>query len=62
MIVPILGALVCASLIVVRLQSAITSKDETQQTAPLIAGGIVVISLVLYKILKPKNVVAKIED
>ncbi|GEP40752.1 APC family permease [Brevifollis gellanilyticus] len=61
-VVPILGALVCASLIIVRLQTAITSGDEAQRTAPLIAGAIVVISLVLYKVLKPRNVVAKIED
>ena len=61
-IVPVLGALVCASLIVVRVQTALTSKDETQQTAPLIAGAIVLISLVLYKILKPKNAVATIDD
>jgi amino acid transporter len=62
LIVPILGALVCALLIIVRVQTAITSSDKAQQTAPLIAGAIVLISLVLYKILKPKNVVAKIED
>jgi hypothetical protein len=53
---------VCALLIIVRVQTAITSSDKAQQTAPLIAGAIVLISLVLYKILKPKNVVAKIED
>jgi amino acid transporter len=62
MIVPVLGALVCASLIIVRLQTAITSSDEAQRTAPLIAGAIVLVSLVLYKVLKPKNVVAKVED
>jgi len=61
-IVPALGALVCASLIIVRVQTAITSSDVAQRTAPLIAGAIVLVSLVLYKVLKPKNVVAKIED
>jgi amino acid transporter len=58
-LVPVLGALVCASLIIVRVQSAITSADPTQKTAPLIAGAIVLISLALYAMLKPKNPVAK---
>lgn len=61
-LVPVFGALVCASLIIVRVQTAITSSDVAQRTAPLIAGAIVLVSLVLYKVLKPKNVVAKIED
>ena len=55
MIVPVLGAFVCASLIVVRVQSAIVSADPAQHTAPLIAGAIILISLVLYTALKPKN-------
>lgn len=59
MIVPLLGALTCASLIYARIHSAITSPDTTQQTAPLIAGGIVVVSLVLYVVLKPKNPVVQ---
>ena len=42
-----------------RPQTAITSSDVAQRTAPLIAGAIVLVSLVLYKVLKPKNVVAK---
>lgn len=54
-IVPALGALVCASLIIVRIQSAVTSTDAAQRTAPLIAGAIIVISFVLYAVLKPKN-------
>jgi len=57
--VPVLGALVCASLIVVRVQSGITSTDAAQRTAPLIAGAVVLISVVLYFILKPKNPVAQ---
>jgi amino acid transporter len=86
-IVPMLGALVCASLIVVRLQLAFDSSKSVLSliyngefnfraafttnvydklfeplTAPLIAGAIVLISMALYKALKPKNVVAKIED
>jgi amino acid transporter len=58
LLVPVLGAFVCASLIVVRVQSAITSADPAQRIAPLIAGGIVLISLVLYTVLKPKNPVS----
>ncbi len=61
MIVPLLGALTCASLIYARIHSAITSADPNQKTAPLIAGGIVAISLVLYAVLKPKNPVI-VED
>ncbi len=55
--VPILGVLVCLALIGVRIQSAITSTDAAQRTAPLIAGSIVVVSLVLYLILRPKHAV-----
>lgn len=61
MLVPVLGALVCASLIVVRVQTAITSADVTQRTAPLIAGAIVLVAVLLYKALKPKNPVADAE-
>ncbi len=57
LIVPVLGAFVCASLILVRVQSAITSADGTQSTAPLIAGAVVVVSIALYFLLKPKNAV-----
>ena len=55
MIVPALGALVCASLIVVRVQSAVTSADPAQKTAPLIAGAIILVSMLLYAMLKPAN-------
>jgi amino acid transporter len=55
LLVPALGALVCASLIVVRVQTAITSADKAQQGAPLIAGAIVLVSIALYFVLKPKN-------
>ncbi|MCX6856426.1 MAG: amino acid permease [Verrucomicrobia bacterium] len=61
LLVPILGAIVCALLIAVRVQSALMSADKAQQTAPLIAGGIVLISVLLYAVLKPKNPVAKID-
>lgn len=58
-IVPILGAIVCASLIFVRIQSAVTSSDPAQKTAPIIAGAIVLVSLLLYAVLKPKNPVVQ---
>lgn len=59
MLVPVFGAIVCAMLIIVRVQTAITSADKAQQTAPLIAGGIILISIVLYAVLKPKNPVVQ---
>ena len=55
LLVPILGALVCLLLLTVRIHSAVTSADHTQRPAPLIAGAIVIISLVLYKVLRPKD-------
>ncbi|MFO1484480.1 MAG: amino acid permease [Verrucomicrobiaceae bacterium] len=59
LIIPALGALVCASLILTRIQTAITSSDTAQRTAPLIAGAIIVVGLVLYVVLKPKNPVVQ---
>ena len=58
-VVPVLGAIVCASLIIVRVQTAITSSDPAQHAAPLIAGAIVLASLGLYAVLKPKNPVVQ---
>ncbi|RBP37756.1 amino acid/polyamine/organocation transporter (APC superfamily) [Roseimicrobium gellanilyticum] len=55
--VPILGALVCATLIVVRVKQAFDSSNVAAQRAPLIAGVIIAIGLVLYLVLKPKHVV-----
>jgi APA family basic amino acid/polyamine antiporter len=54
--VPLLGALTCLGLIVVRLHAAVTSTDATKSTAPLIAGGILLTSLILYRVLRPKTV------
>ncbi|RYD39766.1 MAG: amino acid permease, partial [Verrucomicrobiaceae bacterium] len=56
-LVPVLGALVCATLIVVRVQAAITSPDREASVAPSIALVIFVASYGLYRILKPKEVV-----
>lgn len=55
LIVPVLGALVCASLIFVRVHTAITSTDTAHRGAPLIAGAILLASIALYFLLKPKN-------
>lgn len=55
--VPLLGALTCLALIVVRLHAAITSTDATKSTAPFIAGGILVASVGLYQVLRPRNAV-----
>ena len=59
MFVPVLGALTCASLIYTRIHSAVTSADTSMHIAPLIAGGIIVISVLLYTVLKPKNPVVQ---
>lgn len=61
-IVPALGALVCGTLIVTRLNTALTSSNPAERPAPVIAIAIILIGLALYKVLKPKDVVAKIED
>ena len=55
-IVPILGAIVCSALIVTRLS------NTSQPTAPLIALAIILIGLALYAVLKPKDVVAQLEN
>jgi amino acid transporter len=55
--VPLLGALVCATLIAIRIQASIMSKDPATRAAPLIAGAIIAIAFVLYLVLKPKHVV-----
>jgi amino acid transporter len=52
--VPLLGAVVCAVLIVVRMQSALA--NPANRVAPLIALAIVAASLGLYSWLKPKTV------
>ena len=51
--VPVLGALVCALLIIVRLGAAITSTNSASRTAPLVAGAIVLVALGLYAVLRP---------
>lgn len=61
-IVPALGALVCGTLIITRLNTALTSSNTDERKAPMIAIAIILIGLALYKVLKPKDVLAKIED
>jgi hypothetical protein len=58
LMIPVLGALVCALLVVVRVHSAFTSQKPGAAVAPLIALAIFVVSYVLYLLLKPKTVVA----
>jgi len=52
--VPVSGALVCLILIGSRVHGAIQSPDETLRTAPLLAGGIIGIGILLHWLLKPK--------
>lgn len=59
--VPVLGALVCAALLVVRGYNAIVSTDTASRVAPLVAAAIVGVASVLYFVLKPTNVVAEEE-
>jgi hypothetical protein len=57
--VPVLGAIVCLVLIAVRIESAWSK--EGGHVAPLVALGIVVVSLVLYRITRPENPVAEVD-
>ncbi len=61
-IVPALGALVCGSLILTRLKTALTSSNPAERPAPLIAISIILIGLALYKVLKPRDVLARVEE
>jgi basic amino acid/polyamine antiporter, APA family len=61
-IVPALGALVCGTLILTRLNTALTSSNPAERPAPIIAIAIILIGLALYKVLKPRDVIAKVED
>ncbi|MES2476614.1 MAG: APC family permease [Verrucomicrobiota bacterium] len=61
LLVPILGALVCTLLVVVRVQAAFTDPKPGAAVAPLIALAIFVVSYGLYRVLKPKDVVAELE-
>lgn len=55
MAVPVLGAMVCVVLIVARVQNALVSKDGSAHVAPLVAGAIILASLGMYAVLKPKK-------
>jgi len=54
--VPILGALVCATLVVYRIWPAITQRTWEKATAPLIAATIMVVAVVLYYVIAPKKI------
>jgi basic amino acid/polyamine antiporter, APA family len=56
--VPIAGAITCAALIVVRLSTAFSAENPEQARSPLIAGGILLAALLLYRVLKPTKAVA----
>jgi amino acid transporter len=55
-IVPVLGALVCLTLIVLRLYRAATTDNPAERIAPVIAAAIVGASVLLYLIIRPKNI------
>ena len=55
LVVPVLGALVCALLVVVRIHAAFTSLKPGAAVAPMIAFGIFALSFLLYAIMKPKR-------
>ncbi|MFT4177741.1 MAG: APC family permease [Luteolibacter sp.] len=52
--VPVTGALVCGVLIASRIHGALTSPVPGMHTAPLVAGGIIAASLILFFLTKPK--------
>lgn len=56
LLVPILGALVCALLVVVRVQAAFTDPKPGAAVAPLIALGIFAVSFLLYFLMRPKQI------
>ena len=56
--VPITGAIVCVILIGSRIHGAFQSPDSSSHIAPLVAGGVIGLSLLLYRVLKPSTGVA----
>ena len=54
-IVPLLGAIVCATLIVVRMAGAFSATDPQAKLAPIVAVAILGVALLLYRVLKPKT-------
>ncbi len=58
-IVPVMGALVCLILIVSRVHGAIQSADPGLRTAPMLAGGIIGIGVLMHWLLKPKATVTE---
>jgi basic amino acid/polyamine antiporter, APA family len=59
LLVPICGALVCALLVVVRVHAAFTDPKPGAAVAPLIALAIFAVSYALFRLVKPKHVVAE---
>lgn len=56
MFVPVLGSIVCLVLIITRIHGAVTGANQAAHVAPLVAGGIIAASLVMYALLKPKAI------
>lgn len=52
--VPVLGVIVCVVLIISRVHNAVTSTDTSLHTAPLIAGAVVVVGLLLHRWMRVK--------
>ncbi|MDB6132207.1 MAG: hypothetical protein JWM59_450 [Verrucomicrobiales bacterium] len=55
LVVPILGSIVCAVLIAKRIHTALTSTEAGTHIAPLIALAVIVVSVALYRVLKPAD-------
>ena len=55
-LVPVLGALVCLTLIVLRLYRAVTTENAAERIGPIIAAAIVGGSVLLYLIIRPTNI------
>lgn len=53
--VPMLGAVVCVVLIASRIHGAVTGKDGSAHVAPLVAGIIIAVSLLMYRFLRPSR-------
>jgi basic amino acid/polyamine antiporter, APA family len=53
--VPVLGALVCLTLIVLRLYRAATTENHVERIAPIIAAAIIGGAALLFLVMRPKN-------
>lgn len=58
-IIPLLGAIVCTVLIIAKLNQALASPKWEDRASPLVALGIFTVALLLYFVLRPKDVLVK---